>query len=453
MADAAVIDVPKFIAERRIGGFQYRVVALCALTVFLDGYDTQSVAFVAPSIAAEWHLERAALGPIFVASLVGLLVGALLFGVLADKLGRRAMVMACTLVFGVFTLATAQADGVTELIVFRFITGLGLGGGMPNAIALTAEYCPERRRATLVMIMFTGFSLGAAAAGGVAAQLIPTAGWRAVWYLGGALPLLLLPLQYWSLPESIRFLVVAGAARERVAALVARIDRGFRVPLGARFVVDEAAAEGVPVVHLFAEGRAPGTLLLWLLFFMSLLDLFFLQNWIPVISHGEGIPLQTAVVIGTLFQVGGVTAALFLGFAIDRYGALRVLPLLYGAGALLIVAIGQAGASAPALMALTFAAGFCIIGGQNSANAAAAIFYPTAMRSTGVGWCLGIGRVGAIIGPLLGAFLISLKWPNASIFVLGGIPALVAALAVLWMGRLYRGIPRHGAPQVALHAE
>jgi AAHS family 4-hydroxybenzoate transporter-like MFS transporter len=454
MADGTVIDIPRWIGERPIGAFQYRVVALCAVTVFLDGYDTQSVAFVAPSIAAEWHLERAALGPIFVASLVGLLIGALTFGLLADKLGRRRMVMACTLVFGAFTLATAQADSVAELLVFRFITGLGLGGGMPNAIALTAEYCPERRRATLVMIMFTGFSLGAAAAGGVAALLIPTFGWRAVWYVGGALPLLLLPLQYAALPESIRFLLIAGAPAERVAALLERIDRGFRAPAGARFETGEAAAHGVPVVHLFREGRAPGTLLLWLLFFMSLLDLFFLQNWIPVISHGAGIPVRMAVVIGTLFQVGGVVAALFVGFPIDRYGALRVLPWLYGAGCLFVVAIGQAGASVPALMLLTFGAGFCIIGGQNSANAAAAIFYPTAMRSTGVGWCLGVGRVGAIIGPLLGAFLISLHWPNSSIFVLGGLPALCAAVAVFAMGRIYRRGPMaEGAAPVVVHAE
>jgi AAHS family 4-hydroxybenzoate transporter-like MFS transporter len=209
----------------------------------------------------------------------------------------------------------------------------------------------------------------------------------------------------------------------------------------------------VPVVHLFAERRAPGTLLLWLLFFMSLLDLFFLQNWIPVITHGAGIPVRTAVVIGALFQVGGVTAALFLGFAIDRYGAFRVLPVLYGCGCLLIIAIGRVEA-VPALMALTFGAGFCVVGGQNSANALAAIFYPTAMRSTGVGWCLGVGRVGAIIGPLLGAFLISLHWPNSSIFVLGGLPALCAAVAVFTMGRIYRGEAAAGArPPVALHAE
>ena len=198
---ATAIDVTTFINERKVGRFQLLVVGLCALTVFLDGYDTQSIAFVAPSIAREWQLSREALGPIFVASLVGLLIGALLFGPVADKIGRRWVVLTCTATFGVFTIITATSTNETQLLIFRFITGLGLGGAMPNAIALTAEYCPERRRATLVMIMFTGFSLGAAAAGGLAAGLIPHFGWRSVWYVGGLLPLILLPVQYAALPE------------------------------------------------------------------------------------------------------------------------------------------------------------------------------------------------------------------------------------------------------------
>ena len=348
------------------------------------------------------------------------------------------MLMACTFIFGVCTFLTARSDSVTELLIFRFITGLGLGGGMPNAIALTAEYCPENRRATLVMIMFTGFSLGAAAGGALAAALIPHFGWRSLWYVGGVLPLLLLPLQFVALPESIRFLVVSNAAAERIRRLVGRIDRKFQAPADARFVITEPRAPGVPVIHLFRSGRTWGTILLWIMFFMNLLDLFFLQNWIPTITNAAGIPVQTAVIIGTLFQVGGVIACLFVGFPIDRYGAYKILPLLYGLGCLFVIVIGRAGASVPLLMLLTFGAGFCVVGGQNSANALAAIFYPTPMRSTGVGWSLGIGRIGAIVGPLLGGFLISLRWPNSSIFLLGSLPLLCAAIAVFMMGRVYR---------------
>ena len=434
---ATAIDVPTFINERKVGRFQLLVVGLCALTVFLDGFDTQSIAFVAPSIAREWQLSRETLGPIFVASLVGLLIGALLFGPVADKIGRRWVVMICTTMFGVFTIVTATSSNETQLLIFRFITGLGLGGAMPNAIALTAEYCPERRRATLVMVMFTGFSLGAAAAGGLAAGLIPHFGWRSVWYVGGLLPLILLPVQYAALPESIRFLVLAKRANVVIANLLERIDINFRAPPNVLFEIAEPAAPGLPVVHLFRSGRAWGTICLWIMFFMNLLDLFFLQNWIPIITSDAGIPVRTAVVIGTLFQVGGVVACLFVGIPIDRFGGSKILPILYALGCLFVIALGQAGSLVPMLMLLTFGAGFCVVGGQNSANAVAAIFYPTSMRSTGVGWSLGIGRVGAIIGPLIGGFLISLHWPNSSIFILGGIPLACAAIAVFAMGQVY----------------
>jgi MFS transporter, AAHS family, 4-hydroxybenzoate transporter len=435
---ATVIDVPAFIGERPVGRFQWLVVWMCTLTVFLDGYDTQSVAFVAPSIAADWHLGPHQLGPIFVASLVGLLIGALGFGLLADRVGRRRMVIGCTLVFGLFTLGTALAQNVPQLLLLRFLAGLGLGGGMPNAIALTAEYCPERRRATLVMLMFTGFSLGGAASGGVAAALIPQFGWRSVWFVGGVLPLLLVPLQIWALPESIRYLMVSGAARARIVELLARIDPRATISPQAVLHAGEAEARGVPVVQLFTGGRALGTVLLWTMFFMNLLDLFFLQNWIPVITHNAGIPVTTAVLIGTLFQVGGTLSCLVVGWPMDRFGAFRVLPFMYGAGAILVAVLGNAGASVSALMALTGLAGFCVVGGQNAANALAAIFYPTAARSTGVGWCLGIGRIGAIIGPLVGAFLVSLNWPTPSIFLLGALPLGIATLAVAMMGLRYR---------------
>jgi AAHS family 4-hydroxybenzoate transporter-like MFS transporter len=433
-----VIEIQTFINERKIGGFQISVVALCALTVFLDGFDVQSIAFVAPSIARDWHLQRETLGPIFSASLVGILIGALLFGPVADKFGRRWVIMICTLIFGGCTLLTATADGVTELLIFRLVTGLGLGGALPNAIALTAEYCSERRRATLVMIMFSGFSLGAAAGGAIAAVIVPQFGWRSVWYLGGVLPLLLLPLQFITLPESIRFLVVTNAAREQIATLVRRIDKRFQLLADARFEIAEARASGVPVMNLFRNGRTWGTVLLWTMFFMNLLDLYFLQNWIPVIANAAGVPVQTAIIIGTLFQVGGVVACLLVGLPIDRFGAYKVLPLLFGLGCIIVVALGRAETSVPALMLLTFAAGFCVVGGQNGANALSAMFYPTSVRATGIGWSLGIGRVGAIIGPLIGGFLISLHWPNSSIFLLGGLPLLCVTAAVFIMGRVYR---------------
>jgi AAHS family 4-hydroxybenzoate transporter-like MFS transporter len=436
---AELVNVTKLIDNRKVGGFQYLVAALCAVTVFLDGYDTQSIAFVAPSIAQELHLTRPELGPLFVASLVGLFFGQLALGPVADKIGRRALIIGCTAVFGVFTLIAATASSLTALLVLRFIAGVGLGGAMPNAIALTAEYSPQRRRATIVMIMFTGFSLGAAFGGVVAAGMISSYGWRSVWYIGGALPLLLAVLQYFLLPESIRFLLVVNAPDTKIRPLLRRIDRTFAVPVGARYEVDEMHARGVPVVHVFRDGRAFGTFMLWVVFFMNLFTNFLVQNWVPTLAHDAGTDLRTAVVIGTMYQVAGVIASLLIGLPIDRFGPYRVIPLLFGFAIPFVGLIGVAVHSVPLLMLLTFGAGFCVVGGQNSANALAAIFYPTAMRATGVGWALAVGRIGGILGPLVAGALLAEHVSYGALFLLCAIAPVCATAAVFGMGRVYRG--------------
>lgn len=435
---AEVVNVTKLIDSRRIGGYQYLVAVLCALTVFLDGYDTQSIAFVAPSIAQEMHLTRPELGPLFVASLVGLLVGQLGFGPLADKVGRRVVIIVCTIVFGAFTIAAATATGFGSLLAYRFVAGLGLGGAMPNGIALTAEYSPTRRRATVVTIMFTGFSLGAAFGGAVAASLIPSFGWRSVWYVGGILPLLLVPVQYFALPESIRFLVVTDAERDRIGALLRRVAADFVPPRGAIYDVEEAHAQGVPVAHLFRQRRTFGTFMLWIMFFTNLMSIFFLQNWIPTMAHDTGLTIRTAVIIGTMFQIGGVIGSVLVGWPIDKYGPYGVITLLFAGAVVFVALIGASVGSVAALLAFTFGAGFCIVGGQNSANALAAIFYPTAMRATGVGWALGIGRIGGILGPLIAAALLGAHMSYGLLFLLGAISPLVSTLAVFSMGRVYR---------------
>jgi AAHS family 4-hydroxybenzoate transporter-like MFS transporter len=429
------IDIVDFIDRQPIGGFQIRLLLMCAAVLFLDGFDTQAIGYVAPVLAKEWSLSRGALGPVFSAGLFGLMIGALVFGPLADRVGRKKIIILSTAAFGLGALATAFVNDVTTLMVIRFLTGLGLGGAMPNAVAMTSEYNPQRRRSTMVMIMFCGFSIGAALGGFLAADLIPRFGWRSVFLVGGIAPLLIVPVLVWRLPESVRFLATTGRAPERVAELLRDISPAAAFAPDARFVVHEAHLEGLPVLHLFREGRTSVTLLLWVVFFMSLLDIYFLANWLPTVLNDLGASVSMAVLIGSMLQVGGVVGTFVLGSVIDRF-SFRALALVYFGAVIAVGAIGQLGHSAVLVTIAIFAAGFCVVGGQIAANALTAGYYPTSVRATGVGWALGIGRVGSIIGPLVGGILLQEKWSTGALFMTAAAAAACAGLAAVALSRL-----------------
>jgi AAHS family 4-hydroxybenzoate transporter-like MFS transporter len=436
MATPAMVDVPDLLERQKISKYQVRVMALCAAVVFLDGFDTQVIGNLVPAIIGEWKVSRPAMAPVGVAGLLGLMIGALTLGPLADKIGRRAVIIGSTLMFGVMTVLTgALADSVTSLMVLRFLTGLGLGGAMPNSIAMTAEYGPKRRQATMVMVMFCGFPLGASFAGFISAYLIPAFGWRSVLYLGGVLPIALVPLLLAQLPESIRHLVLQGNQAGRIAGILGRINPALAFPDGTRFTISEEHGGGVPLGHLFREGRAAPTVLLWIVFFMSLLNIFLINFWLPTLTHDAGVALTIANMATGLFQAGGVVSTLLGGRAVDAHGAYRVLTPAYFFAGLSIATLGFVVHSPPLLLIAATVAGFCLIGGQTGVNALASTFYPTFIRSTGVGWALGIGRIGSIAGPAVGGILIALKWPTSAIFIIGGVAALCAAIALFAMGR------------------
>ena len=278
---------------------------------------------------------------------------------------------------------------------------------MPNTVAMTSEYNPQRRRATMVMIMFCGFSVGAALGGLLAAGLIPRFGWRSVFVVGGIAPLLhgagagaascRNRCAFW------RFMGTRPSASRNSSG---RISPKTAFAADARFVIHETHLAGLPVMHLFREGRTAATLLLWVVFFMSLLDLYFLSNWLPTVLNDLGASVSEAVVIGSMLQVGGVVGTFALGSVIDRF-SFRALALVYFGAVFAVGAIGQLSHSAVLVTIAIFAAGFCIVGGQIAANALAAAFYPTSVRATGVGWALGIGRIGSIIGPVVGGVLLA----------------------------------------------
>jgi AAHS family 4-hydroxybenzoate transporter-like MFS transporter len=438
MAQASgVIDVAGFIDEQPVSRFQIRLLLACAAVLFLDGFDTQAIGYVAPEIARDWGLARGALGPVFSAGLFGLMIGALVFGPIADRIGRKKIIVLSTAAFGIGTLATVFAQDISSLLVIRFLTGLGLGGALPNAVALTSEFSRHRRRATMVMAMFVGFSVGAALGGLIAAALIPAFGWRSMFLIGGIAPLLLVPFLALRLPESIRFLALTGRADARVAEMLTWIAPSARFPSEARFGVHEEKLAGLPVAHLFSEGRAWPTLVFWVVFFMSLLDIYLLSNWLPTVLNDLGASVSMAAAVGAMLQVGGVIGTFTLGQFIDRF-SFRALSLTYLLGSVAVAAVGFSGQSIVLAALAIFCAGFCIVGGQIASNALAATYYPTMVRSTGVGWALGIGRIGSIVGPLIGGIMFARHVGAESLFLAAALPALCASLAALVLARITR---------------
>jgi len=410
----------------------------------LDGFDTQAIAFVAPVLARDWGVNVASFGPVFAAGLLGLAVGAFLFGPIADRFGRKSVLLLCTAIVGVFALATTTAGTTRELFVWRFLTGMGLGGAMPIIIALTSEYTPARLRATLITIMFCGFPLGSTLGGLLAAQLVPIWGWRAVFWLGGALPLALLGVLAVWLPESVHYLMRRGRSSSDVAnsSDIARLLRKLapaqtfgREP---RFAsLRDAVPPGSPLRLLFTADRVATTLLLWVAFFMNLLVMYFLVNWMPALFSRAGLPIQTAIISTAILNFGGVVGAVVLGRIIDRIAAHAVLGGAYATAAVFIVVIAFAGTDLRILLPSLFFTGFGVVGAQIGMNALTAGVYPPAIRSTGVGWALGVGRIGSIVGPSIGGWLLGLGWATSSLFALAAAPALVAAISVHLLGQVH----------------
>jgi MFS transporter, AAHS family, 4-hydroxybenzoate transporter len=425
------INVTDVIDSGRFGKFQWGVAIWCFILVTLDGFDNGVIGFVAPVIVKAWGTSMPAFASVFAAGLFGLMLGALASGPLADRFGRKVVVLASTLTFAVFALSTALAQSIDQLYVLRFLTGIGVGGLMPNSIALTAEYAPKRIRATVVAVMFLGFPLGAGGGGFVGAALIPHFGWQSLFVLGGLLPLILLPIAIYALPESIRFLVVRGNQPVRVAALLNRLDANAAFDGTEHFAMaEEKKLSGFAVKHLLTEGRAINTALLWTTFFCNLLVIYYLSSWLPLVLREAGVPLDNALRLGGLVSWAGIVSTLVLGPIVDRLGAPGVVTVLYVLAAAFVFAIGLSGADVTLLAITISGCGMCVIGGQSFINVLSAILYPTAVRSTGVGWALGIGRIGAIIGPLIGGMLLAANIAPRHLFFMIAIPALIAALSM-----------------------
>jgi AAHS family 4-hydroxybenzoate transporter-like MFS transporter len=432
------ISISEIIDERPLSRFQISIIALCGLILLLDGFDTQCIGFLAPGISESLSIPLKAFGPVFSAALIGLMIAAMAMGPVADRWGRKWPVVLSAATFAIFALLTARAASLEQLIVFRFLTGLGLGGAMPNLVALTSEYSPKRLQAVFVGMLFVGMPLGALVGGLVSSVMIPLWGWRSVFYLGGVVPLAIAVILIQALPESVRFLTARGknpAAISRIMRKIAPDVAGAELNLSSGAGAAETTAT-LPVRRLFTDGRAAGTVLLWIPFFMNLLMLYFIVNWLPGLLRQSGLPVSAGVIAVSIFSLGGIAGCIAEGRIMNSCGAYPTLLVEFVLSALLVGAMAFLTRSFATMMAVTFVLGVAIQGAQAGLNALAANFYPTTVRSTGVGWALGVGRVGSIVGPAIGGMLLSMGWTPQRIFLAGMAPALIASLAILWSSRV-----------------
>jgi AAHS family 4-hydroxybenzoate transporter-like MFS transporter len=425
-----VVRVADVIDNAPVGRLQISLFVLCAACLILDGFDVQVIGYVAPTIFREWGVPPSALGSVLPAGNFGVLLGSLIFTMAADKVGRRPVLLGATLFFSVLTIMTARVTSVGQLTVIRFIAGIGLGCIIPNATALIGEYSPRRLRVAFMACISVGFTAGGALAGFVSAWLIPTFGWRAVFYFGGVTPLVIAVLMFAGLPESLQFLVLRRGDRQKVAGWLRRIDPRVNVGPGVEFVVHEENKGGVPALHLFREGRATTTVLLWIINFMNIYNLYLLSGWLPTIATQLGYSAQTAVLIGTTLQVGGTLGTFWLTWFISKWGFIPVLTTVFLVASASVAAIGQPGLALWLLVTVVFIAGSCVVGGQPTVNSMAAVYYPTYLRSTGIGWSLGVGRGGAILGPWLVGQFVAAHWSIPDILYAAAIPALISAIAM-----------------------
>ncbi len=391
------------------GRLTVRVVGLCLLVIVLDGFDMLVIALTAPAIAADWGLSARQLGLVFAAGILGMIGGSVLIAPLGDRLGRvRVLMLSCGL-FGVFAGLTALADGYWALLGLRLLTGLGLGGAVPNATALISEHASTRQRPLLVSVGLVGFSLGGMLCAGLAVPLLPRFGWASLYVVGGVLPVLLIPVLQRFLPDS-----------PAIALGRARAERG-----GVR--------------RLLAADLGADTRRLWLALFINMMVMFFLINWVPYLAGQAGFSPRQGSLAALALNLGGVIGPLLLALACQYLDARRVIGSAFVVAAASLVSVGYATGSFGAYVTAAALAGFFVFGAQITLHALAAAAYPTALRATGIGWALGCGRVGSIFGPLVGGELLRSGVPLQHYFSGFGLMILLAAAATYTLSRRVAG--------------
>lgn len=422
------IDVQAIIDPARDSVFHWKLLGWCSLLLIFDGYDLFVYGAVLPVLMQQWHMSALEAGALVGYALFGMMLGAVLFGTLADQVGRKKSIAVCCLLFSMATLVTGFTTNPVEFGVCRFIAGLGCGGLMPNVVALMNEYAPRKSRSLLVAIMFCGYPLGGMLSAGVGMYLLPHFGWEAMFYFA-AVPLLMLPLILWHLSESIGVLWREGYSTQ-ARALLLRLDPACGVGPEDVLRLEGSSSCKASLPALFQQGRAVRTVLLWVAFFCCLLMIYALSSWLPKLMANAGYSLGSSLSFLVALNVGAVLGAVVGGWLGDRFALPKVLVifLLLAAGSIALLGLNS---PAPILYLLITLAGAATIGTQILLYACAAQFYEMSIRSTGMGWASGISRNGAIAGPLLGGLLLGANLPLTTNFLAFALPGVIGAAAML----------------------
>jgi AAHS family 4-hydroxybenzoate transporter-like MFS transporter len=386
-----------------------RVAVLCFLVLFLEGYDITAISYAIPSLTEAWHLRAPQFTTPLTAGSFGLLCGALIAGLLGDRLGRKPVLIGCTFLFGLFSLLTAFSTGLTSLSILRFCTGLGLGGGIPLAIALATDYAPIASPRRLVILMSSGVSVGNTVGGFIASYCVRSFGWPAIFIVGGLLPILVTPLLMVMMPES----QALRAARQH--------------------------APTPSLIELFRHGLALRTSVLWMVNLFNLVGNYFIIFWLPAILHTQGLSPSSAILATTMYALGSILCALITAPIVDRLGVERVLAVMLCLGAACVLIVGTIPLSFVALCIVICGAGIGVGGCQHGINSVSGALYPPGIRSTGTGWALGVGRLGQIGGPLVGGLLLGLGWAPTDIFLAAAGPAFCVAMGMATLSYLRQG--------------
>jgi AAHS family 4-hydroxybenzoate transporter-like MFS transporter len=423
------VDIGALIDAARFGPMQITVFVLALLCMTFEGYDTYAVSYIGPTLLTLWHLSTATLGIIFTAGTIGSAVGYLAIGPVADRLGRRIPVIAGTAAFGAASLLSTSATGSVTFIIWRLLVGLALGAALPNIVAIAAEVTPARRRSLVVVVLYSGFAIGSALAGLIAGRLMPSFGWTSVLWVGGAVPLLLSLAMWQWLPESPRFITLRNARDPRLPSLLGRLLGSAVLPATGPFTLPGEQLRSQPIRDLFVGGRLVSTLMIWLVLSMDVTTIGALVFWIPTLLNTAGQSAAQGISFSVVLLLGGIIGAFVIGWCMDRFGTYRILIPAHLCATAFIVSFALLVRTSP--VAVAFLIGLTLNGGTSGSQGLLARLYPTALRTTGVGWASAVSRLIGIAQPLLLGLMLAARWTPTTSLLVCSVPTVISMLALV----------------------